>query len=162
VYNRLGDRIVPVMSRTQEKSVLCTRDSFDAEEECRKNLDKNKTWPLSGQAPHNLAFGNIDFDSCEDVAKKADKFCQFKFSAGDEILQNGNMHMLIKNSGAVTVMFWFRMSQEEANPTIANEITFYRSVFPRRRLLRMSLAVGGQFELYGTCGQTSSGDSMCC
>ena len=158
MYNRMGDRIVSVMSRTQEKSVLCTRDSFDAEEECRKNLGKNTKLPLTGQAPPNLAFGNIDFDSCEDVAKKADKFCQFKFSAGDQILQNGNMHKLVKNSGAVTVMFWFRMSQEEVNPTIANEITFYRSVFPRRRLLRMSLAEGGQFELYGTCGQTNSGD----
>ena len=147
------------MSRTQEKSVLCTRDSFDAEEECRKNLlGKNKTLPLSDKTPPNLAFGNIDFNSCEDVAKKADKFCQFKFSAGDQILQNGNMHTRVQNRGAVTVMFWFRMSQEEVNPTIANEITFYRSVFPRQRLLRMSLVAGGQFELYGTCGKTRSGD----
>ena len=62
MYNRMGDRIVSVMSRTQEKSVLCTRDSFDAEEECRKNLGKNKTLPLSGLAPPNLVFGNINFE----------------------------------------------------------------------------------------------------
>ena len=159
-WYRMGDRIMPAYKDPQEQSILCTREGFYAEKECRKNeqaMQSGKKWPASAQSPPKLEYGGVNFDDCRDVEAKADKECQFKFIEPDQNLQN--VHALVKESGAITIIFWFRFTQENT-PTIVNEITLYQSVFPSRRLLRMPLMKGGQIQLYGTCGKTQSGASF--
>ena len=156
-WYRMGDRIMPAYKVPRETSVLCTREGFDAVKECLKNeeaMKSGKIWPASSQSPPKLEYGGANFEDCESIAAKADKECRFKFAEPDQKFQN--MHALVKDSGAITIMFWFRLTQE-MEPAIVNEIILYRSIFPSRRLLRMPLMKGGQIELYGTCGNTQRG-----
>jgi len=155
-WYKMGNRIMPVESNTQEKSVLCTRQGFDAEAECKKNVGKKWPSPAVSQTPDStdLERGTVDLTDCIDVSKKFDKHCQYEFETPTQDLQN--MHALVQESGAVTIMFWFRLTQEDMDPTFDDEIIFYRSVFPQRRLLKMALVKGGQFELYGTCETKST------
>jgi len=149
-WYQLGNRIVAAVSETQEPSVVCTREGFDAYQECLASTASGKAWPAPAisQVP-DTKMGSVNFADCQDVQKKVDASCQFTYADPGENLQN--MHQLVAYSGAITIMFWFKLSQMEAETARVNEMTLYQSVYPQRRLLKMSLVAGGQFQLYGTC-----------
>jgi len=84
--------------------------------------------------------GSVNFADCQDVQKKVDTSCQFKYADPGENLQN--MHQLVADSEAITIMFWFKLSQMEAETARMNKMTLCQRVYPQRRLLKMSLVAG--------------------